>query len=95
MKKTVLVLLLATMSTVAMAVPPSKTYLAQCTLESYSDTGRRFLKENHSENDRDAAYRNWMLLCMEAKGFGYDPKVCPPAKNGALQASEGKCYEKL
>lgn len=95
LKKTITTLLLAAMSTGATAASPPKVYLAQCTLESYSDTGKRFLKENHFENDRDAAYRNWMLLCMEAKGFGYDPKKCPPAKGGALQASEGNCYEKL
>lgn len=94
-KKIVLTLILAAMSTIVMAAPPSKVYLAQCTLESYSDTGKRFLKENHSENDRDAAYRNWMLLCMESKGFRYDLKKCPPIKGGAFQASEGSCYEKL
>jgi hypothetical protein len=77
--------------------PPSTidALLAQCTIESFSDTGRYFLKENSSQGDRDSAYRNWMLLCIKAKGFVYSHKKCPPAKDGALQASETRCYEKL
>lgn len=88
-------LLLAAMGNSAMAASPTKVYLAQCRLEAFSDTGRYFRKEFQNKNDRDAAYRNWLLLCMEAKGFGYDLKKCPPATGGAFQASEENCYEKL
>ena len=86
-------LLLATTAT--HAAGPVDALLAQCTIDSYSDTGRHFLKENSSQVDRDSAYRNWMLLCMKAKGFVYSDKKCPPAKDGASQSSEARCYEKM
>lgn len=89
------VTLFALFAATAHAAGPIDALLAQCTIESYSDTGRHFLKENNSQADRDAAYRNWMLLCMKGKGFVYSSKKCPPAKNGTLQASEERCYEKL
>ena len=87
--------LLLFFTTTTHATGPVDALLAQCTIESYSDTGRHFLKENSSQVDRDASYRNWMLLCMKAKGFVYSSKKCPPAKDGASQASEARCYEKL
>ena len=89
------VALVAVLPTVAGASVPLEAALAQCTVDSYSDTGRHFIKENTSPGDKDAAYRNWMLLCMKAKGFSYNPKRCQPAKDGALQASESRCYEKM
>ena len=79
----------------AHATGPVDALLAQCTIDSYSETGRQFLRENSSQGDRDAAYRNWMLLCMKAKAFVYSPKTCPPANEGALQVSEARCYEKM
>lgn len=74
---------------------PIPAHLAQCTIDSYGETGRQFLKENNSKTDRDRAYRNWMVLCMEAKGFKYSVQKCPLPKNGAFRTSEGGCYEKM
>lgn len=74
---------------------PAQAHLAQCTMDSYSETGRHFLKENNFQNDRDRAYRNWMALCMEAKGFKYSIQKCPLPKDGAFQTSEARCYEKM
>lgn len=71
-----------------------KQLLAQCTIDSYSDAGRHFLKEGGSDLDRDKAYRNWMLLCMEAKGFSYDAEQCPPTDSG-VRSSEKECYKKM
>ena len=95
MKHGILFVLLLLSTTAAHATGPVEALLAQCTIESYSDTGRHFLKESGSQGDRDAAYRNWMLLCMKAKAFAYNQKKCLPAKNGALQVSEARCYEKM
>jgi hypothetical protein len=69
--------------------------LAQCTIDSYSETGRNFLKENTSKTDPDAPYRNWILLCMRAKGYGYSLKKCPATKDVPSQPSEGRCYDPL
>ena len=74
---------------------PIKAHLAQCTVDSYGDAGRHFLKENESQKDRDKAYRNWMLLCMEAKGFTYDIKACPLTHDGALKAFDPNCYKRM
>lgn len=74
---------------------PIKAQLAQCTIDSYSDGGRHFLEGYKSPNDRDEPYRNWMLLCMQAKGFTYDIKACPLTKDEALKASEPSCYKRM
>lgn len=74
---------------------PIKAELAQCTIDSYGDTGRRFLEENMSPKDRDKSYRNWMLLCMEAKAFIYDIKACPLSQGSALKTSEPSCYKRM
>ena len=87
-------LLLVAMSS-AHASSAVESILAQCTIDSYSETGRQFLKENASRTDQDSAYRNWMMLCMKAKGFAYNLKRCPPSKDAATQASEARCYEKM
>ena len=87
--------LLLLFTTATHAADQVDAFLAQCTIDSYSDTGRHFLKENKSQADRDAAYRNWMLICMKAKGLVYSDKRCPLAKDGASQASEARCYEKM
>lgn len=79
----------------AQAEMPIKAQLAQCTIDSYGDAGRHFLEENKSPNDRAKAYRNWMLLCMEARGFTYDIKACPLTQDGALKASEPGCYKRM
>lgn len=79
----------------AHAEMPIKAHLAQCTVDSYGDAGRHFLKENESQKDRDKAYRNWMLLCMEAKGFTYDIKACPLTNDGVLKASDPSCYKRM
>jgi len=68
--------------------------LAQCTIDSYGDKGARFLKENASQRDRDAAYRNWMLLCMEARGFTLDARQCPSADAVSARSSSSRCYRK-
>lgn len=74
---------------------PVDAYYSQCVIESYSETGKNFEKENKSETDKDRAYRNWMLLCMEAKGFQYDGDKCPPNKDATLQATEKSCYKEM
>ncbi len=79
----------------AQAETPIKAQLAQCTIDSYGDAGRHFLEKNKSPKDRDEAYRNWMLLCMEAKGFTYDIKACPLMQDGALKASDPGCYKRM
>ena len=80
-------------ASIACAELPIKALLAQCTIDSYGDAGRHFLKENESQKNRDKAYRNWMLLCMEAKGFTYDIKACPLTHDAVLKASEPNCYK--
>jgi hypothetical protein len=74
---------------------PVEAYYSQCVLESYSETGKNFVKENKSETDKDFAYRNWMLLCMESKGFKYDGEKCPPTKDAKLQVTAKSCYKEM
>ena len=88
-------LCLAIFTTNAHAEEPMKVLLAQCTIDAYSDTGRHFLKENNSSHDRDSSYRNWMLICMEAKGYAYNIQKCPPATNGKADFSNYLCYKKM
>ncbi len=98
-KRCALSLLLLTLASLfapaAQAEMPIKAQLAQCTIDSYGDAGKRFLEENKSPTDRDEAYRNWMLLCMEAKAFTYDIKACPLTQDSALKASEPSCYKRM
>lgn len=94
MKHSLFALLLLS-TAAARATEPVEALLAQCAIDAHSDTGRNFLKENNSQADPSAAYRNWLLLCMKAKAFAYSPKRCPPAKDGSLQASEARCYERM
>lgn len=95
MRYLLLVPTLSLFAVAAYAEIPIKAHIAQCTVDSYGDAGRHFLKENESQKDRDKAYRNWMLLCMEAKGFTYDTKACPLKRDGMLEASDLSCYKRM
>jgi hypothetical protein len=95
MKKDPALIILALLSITACSSVPVEAAFAQCVIESYSETGENFQKQNTSKTDADAAYRNWMLLCMQAKGFEYDAKKCPPAKDGGFQSSEVGCYGEM
>lgn len=75
--------------------PPVDAALAQCTIDSHGATGRAFLTENKVPADPDAAYLNWMLLCMRAKGFQYDPKQCPPESTPpAVVPNDARCFHR-
>ena len=80
---------------IARASVSVESVFAQCVIDAYSDTGRYFLRENAQPNDKDASYRNWLLLCMRAKGFSYNENRCRPVNGWKLLASETRCYDRM
>jgi invasion protein IalB len=77
--------------------PPVDAPWAQCHIESFGDVGRRFISEFPNVNpqsDPDRAYRNWMLMCMRAKGFSYDNTKCAVDQTGIFtQIAASHCYK--
>lgn len=82
----------------AYAAEPTRALLAQCHLESFGDAGRHFLKENANTADKDFAYRNWMMLCMQSKGFVYDLTACGVDKTTGkpiVSVLSDPCFKKM
>ena len=75
--------------------PSVEASLAQCTIDSHGDAGRSFLNANRAPNDADAAYLNWMFLCMKARGFQYEPQQCPPESTPpAMVPNDARCFRR-
>jgi invasion protein IalB len=92
--------LLATLALLAMTAcessPSVEASLAQCTIDSYGNAGQTFLKANNVANDPDAAYRNWTLLCMKAKGFGYEAQQCSASSAiGDIAFNDERCFRRM
>jgi hypothetical protein len=71
-----------------------RALLAQCQLESYSQTGKNFIKENYNEKYPDESYFNWMQLCMQTKDYDYNRSTCPKTNTNSLDVFNVKCYDK-
>ena len=107
----IILLIISSLSLIGCNDKKIESSLSQCQIDAYSLTGENFinsLNKQHNKllnqaeikNDPDFGYRNWMLLCMNSKGYKFklykknEPCWSEPPSMTITDVYNQECYLK-